>query len=635
MFRKNITLLFLLNIVFSQVSLSDINKIGNQQLDNLKAELQSKGEENIDTFEPTMEIPSPVSIKSNTVAISTEEYFGYNYFRKNISFYDNIPTPVDYKLGPGDEIIISLWGEKNSRINKTINKDGMIYFQNIGFINLSNQTIESAEIILIEELSQIYSTLNDKDNPSKLMLSLGKLKSINIYFSGHIKNPGINLVHPFSDIFSAIVQAGGVSDNGSLRVVQLIRNNQIIATVDFYAFFMNGTNTFSNIKLIDGDTIHIPGFKNRVLISGAVNRPSTYELLSNENISDLIGYASGLASNASSSIFLNQIIPVEERSSDDNAKTGITLDLKNGKLISLNNGDKIKVLAIPDVDVNVEVIGRVKSPGFYPVSSNSSLKSILDIAGGFEDPIFRKSIRDKEIIILRQDENQFYSLEISTSYEEAHKQQLVPNDKILVYENTLYKNNLTYRIEGEVKKPGTYPIQPGLSVGQALDDAMGLTELSSNNNVIIYQEFTELLESGDIVTNQKEVASADLDFILGVNSVIKVLPYENVVSVEGNVYNPGLIAHKRGLTVKDAIILAGGYKPYSIKKATYVKRFNGLVDKVEIFRGRFMKLKPGDTVFVPLEPSPSDFDITEFIADLSTTLANLATILFIIQNQTN
>jgi len=90
------------------------------------------------------------------------------------------------------------------------------------------------------------------------MLELGKLKSINIYFSGHIENPGINLVHPFSDIFSAIVQAGGVNDKGSLREVQLIRNNKIITTVDFYSFFMNGKNTFSNIKLIDGDVIHIP-----------------------------------------------------------------------------------------------------------------------------------------------------------------------------------------------------------------------------------------------------------------------------------------------------------------------------------------------------------------------------------------
>ena len=109
----------------------------------------------------------------------------------------------------------------------------MIYYENIGFINLSNKTLESAEILLTEELSRIYSTLKDANNPTTLMLELGQLKSINIYFSGHIENPGINLVHPFSDIFSAIVQAGGIDNNGSLRMVQLIRNNQIITTVDF------------------------------------------------------------------------------------------------------------------------------------------------------------------------------------------------------------------------------------------------------------------------------------------------------------------------------------------------------------------------------------------------------------------
>ena len=149
MCHKKITFLFLINIVFAQVSVSEINRISNQQLDAIKAELQSSEVDSIDSSEPSIEIVNPVSIESNTVTISSEDYFGYNYFRKDISFYDNIPTPIDYKLGPGDEIIISLWGEKNSRINKTINKDGMIYFQNIGFINLSNQTLESAEIILI------------------------------------------------------------------------------------------------------------------------------------------------------------------------------------------------------------------------------------------------------------------------------------------------------------------------------------------------------------------------------------------------------------------------------------------------------------------------------------------------------
>ena len=155
------------------------------------------------------------------------------------------------------------------------------------------------------------------------------------------------------------------------------------------------------------------------------------------------------------------------------------------------------------------------------------------------------------------------------------------------------------------------------------------------NNVIIYQEFTELQDNGIEVTRVQDVANVDLDFQLGSNSVIKALPYENVISVEGNVYNPGLVAYDRGLTMAKAIIQAGGYKPYSMKKRTYVRRANGEIDKANIFRGRTKRLFPGDTVVVPVDPDPSDFDITTFVADMSTTLANIAAILLIVDNQTD
>ncbi len=632
---KNINVIFILflSTIFAQVSVSDLNRLSNQQLDAIRAELQSNTQQ-VNDISEVENTSAPVLITPMDNIIS-EEYFGYNYLKKDISFFDNVPTPADYKLGPGDEIIISLWGENNSRESFTLNKDGMIYYNNIGFINLSNNTLESAEILLTEELSRIYSTLKDINNPTTLMLELGQLKSINIYFSGHIENPGINLVHPFSDIFSAIVQAGGIDNNGSLRTVQLIRNNQIITTVDFYSFFMNGTNTFSNIKLIDGDTIHIPSFKNRISISGEVNRPSSYELLSNESILDLIGYASGFSSDASSTLILNQIIPVEKRFSDDNARTSIALDFKNSKSTSLNNGDNVKVLPISDVDVNVEVFGRIKSPGVYPASSNRSLKYVLDIAGGFDDPIFRKTIRENEITILRKDENQFYSLEILTSYKDADKLQLMPNDKIFIYEDINYRNNFTYRVEGEVNKPGTFPLTAGTTVSQALEKAQGLTELSTLDNIIVYQEFTEIQDDGTEVTQIKDVASVSLDFVLGSRSVIKALPFENVINVEGNVYNPGLVAYDRGITMSQAIIQAGGYKPYSMKKRAYVRKANGEIDKANLFRGRTKRLSPGDTVVVPVNPDPSDFDITAFVADLSTTLANIAAILLIVDNQTD
>jgi len=636
--NKYIIFSLLISAVFAQVSMSDINRLSNQQLDAVKAELQANTKASIVESVPVASIDesSAVSITSTAVALLTGDYFGYNYFKKDISFFDNIPTPADYRLGPGDEIIVSLWGETNFRKNMIINKDGMIFYNNIGYINLSNQTLESAELMLTEKLSRIYASLKDEDNPTQLMLSLGKLKSINIYFSGHVENPGINLVHPFSDIFSAIIQAGGINDKGSLREVQLIRNDQLLTTVDFYSFFMDGKNTFSNIKLIDGDIIHIPNVKKRVSISGRVNRPSTYELLSGESISDIIIYASGFKSDASSSLILSQITPVEERSSDDNARTKTAINFKNKESIILNNGDSIAIPSIPSVDLNVNIYGRVKSPGSYP-GANTTLKNVLDIAGGFDDPIFRKTIRDDIITILRQDENQFYSKEIVVDYKSANQFILEVNDKIFVYEDINYKNNFTYRVEGQVFRPGTYSFgKESITVGEALSLAGGLTELTSERNLTVKQELTGLDEAGNEFTNTETVNNIALDFEIGINSVIIASPFENVVRIEGNVYNPGLVTYTEGYRFPKYIELAGGYKPDTLKRKTYIKRANGNIEKINgYFISRGKRIYAGDTIIVPENPDPKDFDITAFISDLSTTLANIAAILLIVDNQTN
>ena len=627
-----ILLAFYSSLFAQQLKLSDINKISNQQLDKLREELKAKDSLIGSEVEDPITQSSEEFIFESTNTLPVNQDFGYSYFKRDINFFDNIPTPSDFKLGPGDELILSVWGEVNFRQSFTINKEGFIYFENIGFINIANQTLGDAKKILNMELSKIYSTL--KDSSSQLMLELGKIKSINIYFSGNIETPGINLVHPFSDIFSAIVQANGISNNGSLRQIELFRNNKLIATVDFYTFFMSGINTFSDIRLIDGDVIHIPSAKKRVSIKGEVNRPNRYELIENEKITDLIRYASGLTSKASSSIILDKIIPFNERLSDDNARTSQAISLKNLNIHSLNDGDVVNVLPITEVESKVELIGRVKSPGLYP-AVNTTLKHVLDLAGGFDDPIYRQTINEDEIIILRSDDEQFYSTEILLSYKEADKFELFPNDKIFVYEDINYRNNYTYRVEGEVNKPGTFVLKDGITVNEAITKAKGLTQLADFENIIVFKEFVELNENDEEIKTSSVVANADLDFIIGSNTVIKVLRTENVIKVEGNVYNPGLIAFSKGITMSQAIIQAGGYKPYSMKKIKYVKKANGEIDKANLFRGRTKRLNPGDTVFVPVEENPSDFDITAFISDLSTTLANIAAILIVIENNSN
>jgi protein involved in polysaccharide export with SLBB domain len=632
--KTYILLPILCNILFAQVSMSDINKLSNQQLDAVKAELQTNTKGTIVESVPNLSIgeSDPVSITSTDVALSTGDYFGYNYFRKDISFFDNIPTPADYRLGPGDEITISLWGENNSRSTFSIDKDGMIFYSNLGFINLSNHTLASAELMLTEELSRIYSTLKDEENPTKLMLSLGKLKSINIYFSGQIENPGINLVHPFSDIFSAIIQAGGINEQGSLREIELIRNDTIMAKVDFYTFFMDGKNNFSSIKLVDGDVIHIPNIKKRVSISGEVNNPSSYELLNGETLEDLVSYASGFTRSASSNLIIDQIIPLDQRLSDDNAQSSINLNFSNGNLTALNNGDNINVLSIGGVNSKVEILGNVKAPGKYS-AINATLLDILDIAGGFDDPIYRKTIIDP-IIVLRKDINQFYSKEISIQYEDAGQFKLEVDDKIFVYENTNYQNSFTYRIEGEVVKPGTYAFSSNrITIEKALELAGGLTALGSKKNITIKQEFSSIDSEGNLVSDSKIVNNATLDFVIGINSVIIATPVENVIKVEGNVYNPGLITHQKGLRYPRYIELSGGYKPDSLKRRTYIKRANGSIEQVNgFFLSRGKRIYPGDTIVVPLDPNPSEFNTATFTADILSVLANLVAVVAILDN---
>ena len=617
-----------MSIIFGQVSMSDINKLSNDQLDLIREQLKSEAPTPKTTPSTELNVtPSSVTIKS-TLSYGSGVYFGYNYFKRDINFFDNVPTPSDFKLGPGDEIILSLWGETNSRENFIINKEGLIYYENIGFLNLSNKTLKQAESVLVEELSHVYSTLKDKDNPTKLMLELGKLKSINVYFSGQIEIPGISLIHPFSDIFSAIVQAGGVKQEGSLRQVQLIRNNKIISTVDFYSFFTDGKNNFSSIKIIDGDVIHVPIVSKRVQIEGTVNNPGFFELFDDESLADLIKYAENLKANASSRITLDILVPFSERLSDDNARSSVIVNVETASNTKLNNGDVVSVGAISDVATRVQVLGRVKSPGSY--SSSETLKEVLDMAGGFNDPLYRKSIRSDEIFILRKDENQFYGLEFEISYDESDKFELISGDKIFVYEDYRYNNNFTITVSGEVKKKGSFPLTGKMTVGQAINLSEGFTPLGNPEAIIVSQDFVQS-DNGNILTTQKNVSNVTLDLVLNKNASITVLPYKDMVNVVGNVYNPGLIAYKQATTVKNYIKLAGGYREDSLKNKIYIQKANGKISNIG--KGAFKRLKAGDTIVVPMDTSPPlEFDTTRFTSDIIAILTNLATIIFIINS---
>ena len=647
--KKNILIILLIlhTFIFSQSDLKKIENLANKELDAIRNELignnlnQNTDQINASNLESFNEIKISQPISKE---IDFHDYYGYDFFTKDINFYDNIPASENYILGPGDKIIISLWGKSNSRFKHTISKNGQIFFENIGFINLSNKTILEAENYLTKELSKIFSTLSD-DNSTNLSIELEEIKSINVYFTGELINPGIHIIHPFSDIFTALIQAGGISKNGSLRKIEAIRNSEVIGTFDLYDFFVDGKYDFKSFSLKNGDIIHIPSIKSRVYLNGEIIRPGFYETLEKESLSDIVQYAGGLTAYASNKAILENIIPADIRLSDDLSRNSEIFNLSIASKISLNNGSQITILPTKENDSNVRVYGRVLLPGTYPakkisVTSNSmeinnkaSLKDILDAAGGFDDPVFKKTI-NRDIAVLRLSEDQFYSKEFLVNYEDSKDFIVEINDKIFVYEDPNYRNDFLFSISGEVNKPGTYPLKSGLTLNDAIEMAKGVTEFGSINNISLKQSFTRIEDSKEVV-EVIEVANITPDYKIQDRSVITVNKSTNVVKVSGNVYNPGLVAFNDRMTMYDAIEFSGGYKPNSLKKRTYVIRANGQIEKADLFRGRAKKIRPGDSVFVPVDPNPKDFDLTSLIADLATTLANIAAILLIVDNNSN
>tara|TARA_B100001250_G_scaffold214144_1_gene183690 strand:- start:3156 stop:5105 length:1950 start_codon:yes stop_codon:yes gene_type:complete len=649
MHKHYIIFLAFLSMLIGQgalLDMEDMEDMTNDRLDDIREQLKT------DPLADTRTVVDP-DIETLAIEIDREaaelekelselsEYFGYGYFKRKINFFDNVPTPIDFKLGAGDEIILSLWGQVNLQEKFTINKDGLIYYKNIGFINLANKTIDEAELILIDKLSQTYSTIKNTENSTNVMLELGKLRSVNVYFSGQISNPGIHVIHPFSDIFSAIIQADGIKVSGSLRNVQLIRDRKIIHTIDFYDFFTNGKSDFSNIRILEGDVIHIPQVENRSEILGAIHQPGYYELRPNELLSDLIKYAGGVTVNAADTIMLDWVVPISKRSSIDDTQRELALTMEDAQNFVLNAGSTVHVESVRAMATGVLVYGRVKNPGYYPASK--SLKEVLDLAGGFNDPFYVQSIRTDEIKILRRDGSQFYGSEFNISYKESDTFDLFPDDKVFVYEDSKYRNIPTVRIEGEVNRSGTFPFKQGMTIQDVIDLAEGFTPFANHKGVILFDEWEPLLDKSELDEKgidhsplmQDPVANITPEFQIAENAFIQVLPLKNHVLVEGAVYRPGLVTYTGPKSVNFYLKQAGGATSEAEFKDSYLMRANGKIKTLNRRNQKWVKVEPGDQIWMPINTNPSEFNATEFTASIVNILTNLATIIFIIDSNTD
>ena len=521
----------------------------------------------------------------------SNQVFGRNIFNtRNLTFEPsvNIATPLNYRLGPGDEVIIDIWGASQNTIRQQISPDGTINIQKIGPVNLNGLTIAEANDYLKKTLNKIYNGLNNTNDPtSDIRLTLGSIRTIQINVMGEVVQPGTYSLSSFATVFHALYRAGGVSDIGSLRNVQLVRNGKNIATIDVYQFIMKG-NIQDDIRLQEGDVVIVPAYDVLVKIDGKVKRPMRFEMKKDENLSTLISYAGGFDADA----YTRSLRVVRQNGQEYEVNTVKDLDYS---VYKMRNGDVVTAEAILNRFTNkLEIRGAVYRPGIYQLNGKlNTVRELVNEAQGLTGDAFLN-----RAVLYRQRED------LTT--------EVIPVDIKAIMDGTsqniiLAKNDILYIpsihdledrgdvvIHGEVAKPDSYPYADNMTLEDLIIQAGGLREAASVVRVDVSRRIRNPHSTVDNDTiGRTYTFSLKEGFVIDGTPGFVLQPYDEVyvrrspgyqaqqnVVVEGEILFGGSYAMtSREERLSDLINKAGGTTNYAYLRGAKLTRVANASEK--------------------------------------------------------
>ncbi|MFZ9187979.1 MAG: SLBB domain-containing protein, partial [Algoriphagus sp.] len=501
------------------------------------------------------------------------------FFQKNrkLSFEPSLnqATPKNYILGPGDLLYVDIYGQSEKYYEATVNPEGSILLDNIGLISVSGKTIEAAEGIIKNRVAAFYTGLSGANPKTFLQVTLGNIKTIKVHILNEVRLPGTFTLSAFSTVFNALYAAGGPSDNGTLRAIQLIRNNKKIAEIDVYDLLINGTANL-DVQLQDQDVILVNPYLARVKVMGEVKRPLVFEVTPEDNLEDLIRYAGGYTDLAFKDRISISRITGNQRSISDVYQNQLGL-------FNLKGGDEVTVGRIIDRYSNrIQIKGAVFRPGTFALTEGLTLTQLIKNADGLKGDAYTQRAS-----ILRT------KGDLSSEVLEVNLQAILTGNQAdvllqredVVRISSIYdvQNERYIQILGEVKRPGTYPYATGMTPEELILTAGGLQESANLSDVEIARRLEDS-DSGtlsDIITTS---INADLSFN---PNAISLEPFDQVivrkranftmqrlVSVEGQVNSPGIFAIQTSVDrISDLIKRAGGVNQFAYTKgATLIRK---------------------------------------------------------------
>lgn len=544
---------------------------------------------------------------------SANRVYGFDFFNNSkITFEPNlrIATPQNYILGPDDELVIMVTGLNETTITRKISPDGTLQIPYAGLVYLNGFNMDQAGRVIREKLQKIYPAI--RSGTSQMTVNLGNVRSIRVTIVGEAKLPGTYSLSSLGSVFNALYLSGGPAANGSLRNIELIRNNRVFKTIDLYDFLQRGLMN-DNISLRDQDIIRFPVYKKRVAIEGAIKRPAVYELRETETLEDLINYAGGFSDDAYRAMAKVSQFGNKERSVRDVPSSFFD------RYVPLN-ADSVFFEAILNRFKNrVFINGAVYRPGTFELTQGLSLMQLIEKADGLrEDAFLTRGYIKRTSPDLEKEVVSFDLRKIKDGIQADIP--LFREDSVTILSTSDLREGKTIAIDGYVRKPGSYTFRQGMTIQDLVAMAGGFSTAAASHRI----EISRILkDAGDMVANQlvktytvqldsalytKDTAAfklEPLDYIY----VPRLVNYRAIgnVSVNGEVLFPGDYAiQKRDETAKDIIARAGGLTPSGSLEFAQVFRKGVRVDvdlagKSDKFNANALIIMPGDSIVVPRE----------------------------------
>jgi len=454
-----------------------------------------------------------------------------------------IATPQTYVIGPDDELQLDIYGNNISSQKLVVSPEGVVNVKYAGPVNLSGLSIEQASGVLKARLIKFYPSLSS--GTTRLQLTLGSMRSIQVMVIGAVKKPGTVTLPSIATLFNALYSSGGPTDNGSFRNIELVRNNKIIATADLYAFILKGDQS-SNISLRDNDVIRVPFAKVQVSLEGALNRTGVFEVKQGEHLEDALAFTGGFLSNAFKGRITGQRFTEVDR-------TVLDIPKDQFKIFTLNNGDSLNINTVSEKFENrVFVTGAVSKPGAYAIEPGLDIKGLIAKAQGLSDGAFTGRAN---LTRVNEDRSKaFKDLDLQKQLSGQEALTLKKDDSLQVFFVQELKDQPNVTINGAIRKTGSFAYEDSLTLQGLILKAGGFLENAYPSKIEIGRRIQGVDQSAfnikiaDIIeiAVDKNLNKIGADFYLQ--------PFD-VVSIKAD---PGAVPQKR-VSISGQVLLPGSY----------------------------------------------------------------------------